>query len=276
MEKIICILVLYKPNTDILKKAVNSIIQQVDTLYMSDNTPGGYVLPDYVNGSDTLKIVFKSMNGNVGIAKAQNAGIQYAIDNGYEYIYFLDQDSISEPNTVSNLLARFKKLKEMNIKVGAVGPQPYNRQTGKDYKPNVKKGHVVTDGVVELSELINSASLFCVDLFRDAGLMDEGLFIDGVDHEVCWRAWARSQYRFFMVNDLHLSHQLGEGDQKFLGISVKIPTPFRTYYQFRNYFILSRRSYVPVYWKLSNGIKFFCKYFYFPLACKNGKEYFKI
>ena len=47
-------------------------------------------------------------------------------------------------------------------------------------------------------------------------------------------------------------HKQGDGRHKVLGITFKRGAPVRLYYQVRNVLILSRRSYVPLYWKLRN------------------------
>lgn len=275
MNKVICVLVLYNPQPDVLRDNIKAIIGQVDYLWISDNTPGGYSGIHEMIDSYPDRVKYSLMEGNVGIAKAQNAGIQYAMENGYDYVYFLDQDSISPDGIITELLTEFTKLQIEGYKVGGIGPQPYNRETGKAYLASIKKGHPIREGVKEVTELINSASLMSVSLFKDAGMMDESLFIDGVDHELCWRASYLAKYRFFMISSVLLSHKLGEGDQHFFGVTVKIPTPFRTYYQFRNYFYLVRRNYVPIYWKLSNGLKYFGKFFYYPIFCRPKLQYLK-
>ena len=66
---------------------------------------------------------------------------------------------------------------------------------------------------------------------------------------------------FFISESVQLSHQVGEGDRPFIFRKVAIPTPFRTFYQFRNYFRLVHRGYVPLYWKVSNGFKYSIKFF---------------
>lgn len=273
--KIICIFVLYKPSAELLGKAIKAIINQVDLVWISDNTPGGFKGIDNITGVFKSKLKYAMMDGNVGIAKAQNAGIRYALDHDFNFVYFLDQDSISPSGIVNCLLQQFKDLESKGIKVGGVGAQPFNRETGKIYEANVKKGKRVKDGVVEVTELINSSSLFTKELFLSTGMMDESLFIDGVDHELCWRANHKAQYRFFKDTSLLFNHKQGEGDRTFLGITIRITTPFRIYYQYRNYFWLLRRNYVPAYWKVSNGIKYFCKCFYYPLFCKPRSDYFK-
>lgn len=265
-----CVLVLYNPNENILKKTIRSVEDQVDVIFVSDNTPSPY----FVAENYSPKIVYQRMNGNVGIAAAQNVGVRYFQERGFDFVFYLDQDSIVQENMVASLVANYNKLLAMNIKVGAVGPRPVNRQSNKKYVGSVKKGVAIQDSITEVTELISSASLIPVGVFRTAGLMDETLFIDGVDHEWCWRAHKQGQYRFFICEDVLLSHQLGEGDRFFVVRKVAIPTPFRTYYQYRNYFLLIRREYVPMYWKLSNGFKYFIKIFYYPIFIAPRNKYF--
>lgn len=197
------------------------------------------------------------------------------MDNHFKYLLFLDQDSILLENSVQKLIHAYSKLVKSNVLVGAVGPRVINRQTGKEYRGNVKKGVSYADNVTETIDLISSASLIEMTVFEKIGLMDEKLFIDGVDHEWCWRAKFKGHYRFFIIETVRLSHQLGEGDRFFLWMKIAIPTPFRTYFQFRNYFILLRRVYVPFYWKASNGLKYMVKILYFPLFVSPRLKYFK-
>lgn len=273
MRKIICVLVTYNPNVELLSRAISAIISQVDLLWISDNSTTIVLDPLSFEGAE--KIVYKKMSGNIGIAAAQNYGIRYALENNFDYLFFLDQDSISPNGIIMKLISQYAKLKTKHINVGAIGPRPFNRGENKEYRGSIKKGTKLSDEITEVTELISSASLIAVSTFREVGLMDETLFIDGVDHEWCWRATAIAKCRFFIVETMKLSHQLGEGDHFFLYRKVAIPTPFRTYYQFRNYFVLLRRKYVPLYWKVSNGIKYLVKYFYFPLFISPRSQYFK-
>ena len=275
MDKTICILVLYKPTDSLLKQVVESIINQVEIIWISDNTPGGYNKISEITSKYSDLVVYSKMNGNVGIAKAQNEGIRYAIENNFDYIFFLDQDSISPAGIVNSLVEGYELIAGKGIKIGGIGPLPINRVTGKDYPVDIIGYLQIPDNIiVEARDLMNSASLINVRLFCEVGMMDESLFIDGVDHELCWRAYAKG-YRFFINRNISLSHKLGEGDQRLFGKSIKIPTPFRTYYQYRNYFWLLRRKYVPLSWKVLNGIKYICKYFYYPIFCKSGSMYLK-
>lgn len=272
-KKTICILVLYNPSPCILSEVIESIIFQVDKLWISDNTPGGYVGMEEIYKQYNNSIVYSLMDGNVGIAKAQNDGVKYALERDFDFVYFLDQDSISPRGIVNGLVNCLQEVENKGIKVGGVGPLPYNRESGEPYKVDFMGR--LNNNIIEVKDLMNSASLIKTTLFRDVGLMDEWLFIDGVDYEMCWRANYLAGYRFFINDSLHLSHKLGEGDKKLMGVSLKISTPFRTYYQFRNYLYFLRKNYVPVQWKVKNGLKYMVKYFYYPLFCKPRLQYFK-
>ena len=267
--KIGCVLVLYNPNWDITTRAIEAVLPQVDKVSIVDNSPESQESKIKEDG----KIEYHFLNGNKGIAAAQNVGISSFIDQEYDYILFLDQDSIVESDLVPKLLAQVSKLQSNNVCIGAVGPRPVNRQQGKEYKGSVKKGIPYDGEVTEVTEIISSASLIPIDNFSKAGMMESELFIDGVDHEWCWRCHKTTGGRFFIVETAKLSHQLGEGDRRFLWKKVAIPTPFRTYYQFRNYFRLIPRSYVPLYWKLSNGLKYLIKLFYYPIFVSPRANY---
>jgi len=268
-----CIIVLYCPDILLLKKALNAVKDQVDCIFLVDNsTSNNYDVSDIIFND---KIIYHKMQKNIGIAGAQNIGIRYFLQNNYSHVIFLDQDSIIFPKTVTQLIQDLQSLQKASINVGGIGACPINRQNGEKYIKSLKKDKYLYDDIREVSEIMNSMSLIPIRNFLDVGLMEEELFIDGVDHEWCWRANKMKNFRFFISEKTFISHQLGEGDRFFVIRNVAISTPFRTYYQFRNYFILVRRNYVPIYWKVSNGLKYFVKLFYFPLFIKPRKEYLK-
>lgn len=271
-KKIGCVVVLFNPNLPLLERVLKSVKEQVNHIFISDNS--SYIAKASLV-SDNDDITYHNMLGNVGIAAAQNVGIQYFREKEFTHVIFLDQDSIMNEGLVAQLLSDLDCLEKMGILVGAIGPRPYNRKSEKEYRGSVMKGKQILPNITEVTEIISSAALVPIKNFSDVGLLDESLFIDGVDHEWCWRGKQKKKLRFFIAERALLSHQLGEGDKHFILRKVAIPTAFRVYYQYRNYFILVRRKYVPNYWKLANGFKYFIKAFYYPLALEGGMAYFK-
>ncbi|MCF0207614.1 MAG: glycosyltransferase family 2 protein [Bacteroidales bacterium] len=61
-------------------------------------------------------------NENLGFAKANNIGIKFALDNGADYVFLLNQDAWVEPNTIGLLLETFDK----NNNVGIASPMHLN------------------------------------------------------------------------------------------------------------------------------------------------------
>ena len=265
-----CVIVLYNPNIDLLKKVIDAILNQVDCLFIADNSLT--VNHIFINGLNK-NIIYQKMINNIGIARSQNIGINYFTKNNYTHIIFLDQDSIIAKGLVKQLTNDLKYLQNLSISVGGVSARAMNRQNGKMYQETKKRGKIFSEDLTEVNELMSSTSLIPIEMFSKVGLLEETLFIDGVDHEWCWRAKKIENLRFFVSEKAVISHQLGEGDKFFIIKNVAISTPFRTYYQYRNFFLLSRRNYVPLSWKFLNGFKYFVKLFYYPIFIQPRKEY---
>ncbi|MDE6577432.1 MAG: glycosyltransferase family 2 protein [Muribaculaceae bacterium] len=268
-EKTVAVMVLYHPELDFLEKNLKAITPQVGKVYIIDNTPEGDL-----SGWNCLesKHAYFPLKRNLGIAAAQNIGIRYAAEEGVDLIYFLDQDSLSPAGIIENLKACRHRLLEKNIKVGAVGACPINRQNGEAYQGK-KGGREKEMLCCEVAELISSGSLISTKTFQDTGCMEEDLFIDLVDHEWCWRAKAKGDYRHFIDLTTELNHQIGGGDRRLLWKKVAMPSPFRIYYLYRNVILMSGRDYVENKWKFINLVKLGLKIFYYPVFISPRKVY---
>lgn len=265
---------MYNPQQELLTASLDSLNKQVDEIFLGDNSVN---MPDFMATLLTLypNVYYRGFKENLGIAEAQNRGIAYFQEKEFDFVLFMDQDSLAPKNLVISLLADYERLQQTGIAIGGIGPRPFNRNEGKPYVGAVKKGKLILPGITEVGEIISSASLIPMVHFKQIGGMESSLFIDGVDHEWCWRAKKIGGWRFFISEKVQLSHQVGEGDRPFILRKVAIPTPFRTYYQFRNYFRLVHRGYVPLYWKVSNGFKYSIKFFYYPLCVSPRISYMK-
>lgn len=74
----------------------------------SDGTQD-YILKHYPN------VILKQSDSNIGFGKANNIGLQYALDNGYDYVYLLNQDAWIFPNTLEELIRLSKQYPEYGI-----------------------------------------------------------------------------------------------------------------------------------------------------------------
>jgi rhamnosyltransferase len=214
--KIGAIIVLYNPEEKILNNCLASLRDQVSLLVVVDNSP----VPHYslFEGQCSDKYIYCYMNGNSGIATAQNKGIDILQTYKIDYVLFMDQDSIAPLGMVKNLVFQAEQLAKEDIFLGAVGPRAINRQSMKEYKGKIQKGETYNENTTEVTELISSGSLIPFKNFDIVGKMEDTLFIDIVDYEWCWRASLKAQYRFFICEQVKLSHQFGEGDRHFYGL----------------------------------------------------------
>ncbi len=270
--KIIAIVVLYNDNTEEVASNVNRIATQVDEVCLVDNSSDD--CPERFVGIKNA--TYLPQYQNKGIAAAQNIGLQYAIKQGADYVLFSDPDTTIHPDAVDKLYNTFRRLKLHQFNVCGIGSVARNKTTQEPYplRSNLLR-EIVEENVKEVTYTMNSISLYPTNLFQEVGLMDETLFIDGVDCEFCWRATAKKGARFFLDNAVVIDHQLGMGTQSIAGKSRSLTPPFRMYYQYRNYLWLYRRSYTPKRWLRENGLRYIVKMIYYPLFKHPRVQYIK-
>lgn len=103
MKKVLVVIVTYN--------AIPWIDKCLNSLVVSSIRPDVYVVD---NGStdgtqDFIKsrfpdVIFQQSCQNLGFGKANNIGLQYAIDNNFEYVYLLNQDAWLMPDTLEKLI----------------------------------------------------------------------------------------------------------------------------------------------------------------------------
>lgn len=250
--------------------AADAFLRDVSEVVFVDNTPG---VDNTLLFAEKEGVSYIPMHENTGIAAAQNAGIMHLIGKGMKFILFSDQDSGLREDTLANLMQGYNMLSSSDIAVAAVGTRPYNAQTGVPYPPKSKETGEALPGITECYSVISSVSLIPIASLLTTGGFDEALFIDGVDHEWCWRAWHSGGLRSFIVENARIDHTLGEGDRNLAGRRIAISAPMRTYYQFRNYLWLCRRNHVPRFWKRRHLLKYAIKAFYYPIFKRPRHEY---
>ena len=59
--------------------------------------------------------IFLQSNANLGFGKANNIGLQYALDNNYDYVYLLNQDAWIFPETIEKLIKVSKSYPQYGI-----------------------------------------------------------------------------------------------------------------------------------------------------------------
>lgn len=266
--KIAAIIVTYNPDGSKVRASVQKLGKQVDQVVVVDNSDQ----PENIF-ADIQQVHYISMDGNKGIAAAQNKGIKYLQENNFDFVLFSDQDSESDETLIGELLRIYLYLEEQGISLAAIGPHPVRKDNGKSYY-TVPRGKKIKENsiqvnnknytLVEMHSIMSSFSLCRVNSFSEIGEFESKLFIDAVDDEWCWRARSKFGKRSFFIKELLLRHMLGQETN----LPINQSSPFRLYYQYRNFLILSRRDYTPIFWKFHCLWTYTLKLVFYPLFVK--------
>jgi len=194
-------------------------------------------------GAELIKL-----NENLGIAKAQNIGIKYAIENDAEIVVFFDQDSVIENDFISNLI---KPLNDKSIPM-VVSPVFFDKNQGfrfPSYRLNrfglLKKIKVANNSeIYDVDVIISSGSAATKITFDIVGLMNEDYFIDFVDTE--WSLKCRAKgVSIKVVPSATMKHAIGDKSIDLYFIRIFVHSPLRSYYKIRNSFLFIRKAEVP-------------------------------
>lgn len=230
MDMILCEIVTFNPDISRLKENICSIVSQVEKLYIYDNgSKNSSEIEDLLKQLDSNKIYLEKSHRNEGIAKALNNGMNYALANKFKWVLSLDQDSVFPTGGVDEYR---KVLKNKTSNLAMCSPTIIDRNLKETLNP--KQGNVY------VSECITSGALTSVDAWKKVGGYDEWLFIDGVDHEFCWKL-IKYKYKILQVQNVVLLHELGFCEKHRIfkhEFIVYNYSAFRKYYQIRNQLVL--------------------------------------
>lgn len=227
---IAAIIITFNPNILLLQKNVESISVQVDQVIVYDNNSSNIssitsLLKDFDN------VTLYSSGKNNGISKATNDSVKM-LKSGVVWFLTLDQDSVC-PN---NLIEEYKKYIKLP-NVGLMCPQ-VRTSTGRIIQERTQ-----SSDIEYINRCITSACFVKKSAFNQIGGLDEKMFIDGVDHDLCKR-FELAGIKMIRCNNVELKHNLGSNEvvtasvvlNKILGTKIIYQTysPFRIYYLVRN------------------------------------------
>lgn len=233
------VVVWYNPDIEVINN-ISTYITDLDKLYIIDNScERNMELVDKIIDND--KIEYISLGGNRGLAYALNKGCNKAIDEGFDYILTMDQDSYFELNSVK-LMKEF--IKKSNKHYAIIAPNV--KSVYIDELENKKKiaYTVLTEGKnKELIWVMTSGSMMCIKDFVEAGKFDEKLFIAHIDIDL-GIALNNLGKKIIMLSDVIIYQTFGNSKPKKILWKVVHPSfanPVRTYYLFRNQVYLLKK-----------------------------------
>lgn len=253
--RVVAVAVSYQARPDELEGLLAALAGQVHAVVLVDNAS-----PDWRELDTEVPLTVLRLERNLGLAAAQNRGIELALKLGAVHILLLDQDSLPLPGMVAELREVLQLAGASGLNAAAVGPLILNAQ-GR-YEGFVRFGqgryqaHVPEPGRRWLAcdLLIASGCLIDVAALARIGPMKADLFIDKVDTEWCLRAVAAG-YCLLGAPQARLRHRLGERVLRvWFGRWRELAwhAPFRYYYMVRNGLLLRRLPHASPAWRAAD------------------------
>lgn len=218
------VIVLYNPKEEFFGR-YKEMSASFNRLFFIDNSPNKNNNKDLL--ADIKNAKYISLEGNKGIAKALNTGVDAAKEDGPDYILTMDQDSIFPLDRMDEITKILEENK--GSKYGIISVNFNSSETTLEIR---EVPWWITSGNFINVKALNATSI---------RFMDE-LFIDGVDQEFC-HSFMLKGYKIGLIPGIGLVHQIGNPIthrilwKKFTTFNYPY---FRYYYLFRNYFYLYR------------------------------------
>lgn len=185
-----------------------------------------------------IQMIF--MEGNAGIAAAQNAGVLLAKKLGEELIGFFDQDSQADAELIQKL-SDYTELYDgcvvapLALEKDTLLEYPVQRLNKMGYPKDVYVKNAKRPQKVDL--VISSGTMMSMKVLEKAGMFDEDFFIDFVDIEWCLRC-KKAAIPIYVLPDAVLYHKIGNETIDAGQMKITVHSPLRTYYKVRNSFLL--------------------------------------
>ena len=226
LMKIAAVVILYHPAKDAILN-IKTYYEWVDKIFVFDNSETESAIKDDL--TKLSKVEFHQNFINEGIARRLNEACRKAIDEKFDWLLTMDQDSNFSNEAIRYYMNCFRTYTEKE-KVAMFGT---NRS--REIIPNTAECQPK-----EIQDLITSGSLLNLSLFNEIGGFDELLFIDLVDNEYCARAKMKG-FSIILFSNINLFHELGKqvknASIKTLFLVKKkkeVHSPLRCYYMYRN------------------------------------------
>ena len=260
MEKIATVIVTYN-RLELLKECIIAVKNQSLTpsaiiVVNNDSNDGTF---EWLNSqiSDTFIPIHQE---NLGGAGGFHNGMKYAMDNGFDWVWLMDDDGYPETDALKNLYEEYLKDNAKKILNSIVvlkeNPNMFSFVTRiyKDVSFNMLEGLMLfrtltdipekykSDSMPTMSGFFNS-SLLHSSVIQKVGLPYSELFIRGDEFEYSLRVQSAGFHKFLCYNSVHY-HPVGDSNViKIFGriIPLEVKNAFKLYYHVRNSIFINKK-----------------------------------
>lgn len=177
------------------------------------------LLVDNSSTDDTRKIVqgkyplinMINVGFNSGFAHANNVGIEYAINNEYEYVMLINEDTVSDNKLVETLMKSADPQTAVIPRIYmdgalaktwyAAGKMDFEKKQAVNYQENL------ADQETEVSFMTGCCMFIHTDIFRKIGLFDENYFMYYEDTDLSLRMYLQN-IRMRYIPNTYVWHRI--------------------------------------------------------------------
>lgn len=224
-------IVVYRPELDRLDENIAAVLPQVVDVVLFVNGDESWLAVQQLFVRHPSLYVIRS-GENVGIASGLAGIMEYAEDNGYDWVLTLDQDSVCTPGLVQEYMS-YLTLPNAGMLTCCITDRNFSQDSG--FLPGER--------CEEVEKCITAGSFMSVAAYTRTDGYDKSMFIDGVDWDMCYNL-RRHGYVIYRVNFDGLLQEVGHGRNVSLFGRPYIAygeSPLRNYYGARNDIFLARK-----------------------------------
>lgn len=194
--KILAVIVTYNPKIGHLKLFLETLSKLIDSVLVYDNNSQNF--RDIASIQFPQNVIIHSSPINKGLPVNYNAAIQYGLENGFDYLLVLDQDSTFD----KHFLDEYRKHLDEDF----LCLVPFLVHNNSDYE---KSYPTKTKGTCDyVKQSINSGTLIDLHKLPNDIRFDEDLFIDCVDFDFFWKI-RKFGFKILRANSAKLHISLG-------------------------------------------------------------------
>lgn len=194
--KILAVIVTYNPKIGHLKLFLETLLKLIDSVLVYDNNSQNF--RDIASIQFPQNAITHSSPINKGLPTHYNTAIQYGLENGFDYLLILDQDSSFD----EHFLDEYRKYLDADFFCLV----PFLVHNNIDYENNYPTKTKNTCDYVKRS--INSGTLINLHNLPKELRFDEDLFIDCVDFDF-FEKIRKFSFKVLRVNSAKLHISLG-------------------------------------------------------------------
>jgi hypothetical protein len=184
-------------------------------------------------------LIFIKNNKNLGYSGGNNLGIKVALENGADYVFILNNDTLIDSN---NFLNPMIETMEIENKIGILGPELKNLNNKKiisDYNKSffwklINNFLKIDSSSNKVSRVSGAAILIRRDVFSEIGFFDEDFFMYAEENDFCIRS-IKKGFDVFYYKNKKVYRESSQNSDSYL--------QFRNYYDSRNTFYLINKNF---------------------------------